>query len=362
MKSITIKELFSTMFLFEIGSAILFALGISAKQDAWIAIIIATLAAFPLIYLYLTLFKIYNVNLAKILEATFGKFLGKVLSAIYVIYFLYIAARVTRDFDELSVGSIYPKAPIIAISLTMGIVVLYYLLFDISVTMKSAHLLLPIMLFLIIFKLFASFTTISGINLTKLTPVLENGILPVLKAAFPEILTFPFGELIAFMMIFPEMSNKTGLNKCCFLVVAITGLLLTLNIINTLSTLGIVETERANFPYYQIACLIKFGNFKNLDSFYVVEIIIGGIIKVIVFTYAGIKSIQSIFNLQEYKFLLLPIGTIVFALSIIIADSYPMHIALGLKLTPLYIHVPLQIIIPLIILIISFIKKPQKQQ
>ena len=361
MKKITYTELFSAMLVFELGSAILFVLGISAKQDAWIAMIIATIAAFPLVYMYVTLFKKYDANLPQILEGVFGKIVGKALSAIYAIYFLYIAARVTRDFDELNISTIYRQTPISAISIAILIVVLYFLLFDISVTIKSAHMVLPVFVFLAAMQFLGIFT-INGISVKKLFPVFGNGFMPVIKAAFPHILTFPFGELITFMMIFPEIYLKKDLNKYCMALVAVTGLWLTINTVEILSALGVAETARANFPFYQLVLSMKFGSFRNLDPFYAVEIVIGGVIKITVFAYAAIKTIQSIFNLKEYKFLLIPVGTIIYALSILIADSYPLHILIGLKLTTVYIHVPLQIIIPLIVLILSFIKKPQKQQ
>lgn len=361
MKKITYTELFSAMLVFELGSAILFVLGISAKQDAWLSMIIATIAAFPLVYMYVVLFKKYNANLPQILEAAFGKILGKALSAIYAIYFLYIAARVTRDFDELNVGTIYKETPISAISIAILIVVLYYLMFDISVTIKSAHILLPAFIFLAIIQFFGVFN-VTGISIKKLMPILNNGLAPVIKAAFPQILTFPYGELITFMMIFPEIHLKKDLNKYCMALVAATGLWLTINTVEIITSLGVAEAARSNFPFYQLVLIMKFGSFRNLDPFYAVEIVIGGVVKITVFTYAAIKTLQSIFDLKEYKFLLLPVGTIIYALSIIIADSYPLHILIGLKLTTVYIHVPLQIIIPLIVLILSFIKKPQKQQ
>ncbi|WP_434655389.1 GerAB/ArcD/ProY family transporter [Thermoanaerobacterium thermosaccharolyticum] len=361
MKKITYTELFSAMLVFELGSAILFVLGISAKQDAWIAMIIATLAAFPLVYMYVTLFKKYNANLPQIFEASFGKILGKALSAIYAIYFLYIAARVTRDFDELNVGTIYKETPISAISIAILIVVLYYLMFDISVTIKSAHILLATFVFLAVLQFLGIFN-INAINISRLTPILSKGFIPVIKAAFPQIITFPYGELITFMMIFPEIHLKKDLNKYCMALVAATGLWLTINTVEIITALGVAEAARANFPFYQMELVMKFGSFRNLDPFYAVEIVVGGVVKITIFTYAAIKTLQSIFNLEEYKFLLLPVGTIIYALSLIIADSYPLHILIGLKLTTVYIHVPLQIIIPLIVLILSFIKKPQKQQ
>ncbi|AFK86197.1 GerAB/ArcD/ProY family transporter [Thermoanaerobacterium saccharolyticum] len=362
MNKITYKELFSAMLAFELGSAVLFVLGASAKQDAWMSILLATVAALPLIYLYVTLYKMHDGNLPQILEATFGKAFGKVLSAIYAFYFLYIAARVTRDFAELNIGTIYKQAPVSAFSIAILVVVIYYLMFDISVMIKSSHVLLPTFIIMAFFQFIGAFS-VNGESIKKIFPILGNGFMPVVKAAFPNILTFPYGELITFMMVFPEFKfNTNKLAKYCFTLVIATGLWLALNTVEIFSVIGVAEATRANFPFYELALIMKFGTFRNLDPFYAIETVIGGVIKITVFAYAAIKTIQTIFNLKEYKFLLIPVGTIIFALSLLIADSYPLHILIGLKLTTLYIHVPLQIIIPLIALILSFIRNPKTRK
>lgn len=90
MKNITAKELFSTMLLFEIGNTILFAHGISAKQDSWIAILFAMITSLPLLYIYLFLFNNLNMNLTQILENLLGKFLGIFISSIYALYFFFM--------------------------------------------------------------------------------------------------------------------------------------------------------------------------------------------------------------------------------------------------------------------------------
>ncbi|MEG6569822.1 endospore germination permease [Thermoanaerobacterium thermosaccharolyticum] len=356
MKSVTQKELLFSIFLFEIGNTILFAHGISAKQDSWMAILLAMASALPLLYLYIFLYQQYRLNLTEILKLSFVKPIGKVLSAVYMLYFFYMAARVTRDYLELSTGSIFPMSPIKVIAIFLMIVVTYFLLFDISVTLKVASILLPgfISLILVVF-LFAF--TIPGYSLNKITPILGDGIMPIIKAAYPQILTFPFGEIIVFMMIFPEVPNKKDLFKHSFVVFILTGLFLAFNNINIISAIGVYEASRINFPFYSMTRLISLGFFKNLDSLYIALMIIGNLIKIIIFAYAGLKASQSVFDIKEYKFLLIPTAAIIYALSIITAESYFIQIPVELPLMSLYVHVPLQIIVPLLLLIVYFVKK-----
>lgn len=358
-KKLNIDELFSLMMIFEIGTALLFCLGIAAKQDAWLAVLLAMTAAFFLIFVFILLFNKTNMNLAQILEYAFGKYIGKILSLLYAFYFFYNAAKNTRDYTELSLNTITPKTPIYVFPLFMMLLVMYYLLFDISILGRVAKIILPIILIITLIQPLPVITK-SDFSFTKLLPVMEGGILPVIKAAFPLILTFPFGELIAFTMVFTELKQKNKLLKYSILLVLLAGLLLSFNNIIIISALGIAEAERYNFPFYQVTTLISFGTLKNFDTFFVIIMVLGIFFKITVFTYAGLKALQNTFELNDYKSMLIPVATIITGASFVIADSYPTYIIIGLKITPLYIHVPLQIILPVLTLIAVSIKAKKK--
>jgi spore germination protein KB len=70
-----------------------------------------------------------------------------------------------------------------------------------------------------------------------------------------------------------------------------------------------------------------------------------------------IHGCQSVFEIKEYKFLLIPVAAIIYALSIVTAESYFIQIPVELPIMALYVHVPLQIIVPLLLLIAYFVKK-----
>lgn len=65
------KQLFCLMMLFEIGSTTLFTLGIEAKQDAWISILISILIGLILLKIYI---KIFNISYKKILQKSLLKY------------------------------------------------------------------------------------------------------------------------------------------------------------------------------------------------------------------------------------------------------------------------------------------------
>ncbi|ABY92310.1 spore germination protein KB [Thermoanaerobacter thermohydrosulfuricus] len=358
-KRLEVSDLLFLMITFEIGTSVLFCLGIKAKQDCWLSILIAMLISLPITLMYVSSFEKSQKNLPQLLEFVYGKYIGKTLSLIYALYFLYIASRNVRDYVELSVNTIYSRTPTYIFSSFMLILVMYYLLFDICVLARVAKILLPLILAIMAFQ-----TTMimmgDNFSFSRLLPILENGIVPVIKAAIPLIVTFPFGELIAFTTVFDKVKQKEKIKKIMLITTVFTGLLLSFNNIIIISSLGADEASRENFPLYQVIRLINLGNLKNLDTLYVFIMIIGVFFKISVFTYAGLTMIKNALELKSYKYLLFPVLSMIFAASFIIADSYQTHILIGLKFTPFYIHVPLQIILPMITFLFLNIKEKRK--
>ena len=98
-------QLFCLMYLFELGSAIVVGLGLQAKQDAWLAILLGMVGGLCLFQIYHYLYLQFpNQQLTSYITTILGKFIGLPISIIYCLYFLYIAARVLRDFGDLLIN------------------------------------------------------------------------------------------------------------------------------------------------------------------------------------------------------------------------------------------------------------------
>jgi spore germination protein KB len=69
-------QLFVMMVLFELGSALLVGLGMDAKQDAWLAILLGWAGGLVLFTVYGSLFRQYpDLPLTGYLQAIMGKYL-----------------------------------------------------------------------------------------------------------------------------------------------------------------------------------------------------------------------------------------------------------------------------------------------
>ncbi len=172
---INARQLFVLIILFEHGSAIVIPLGVSAKQDVWIAILLGLALGLLVFSVYGCLFRCYpDQPLVGYIQHIVGAPLGKLLGIIYVTYFLYIAARVLRDFGELLLTFAYPETPLFVLNAIMALVVMYGAYKGLEVLARTGELFLTVLYVMALAGFVLVF--VSGVmDLSQLEPVLEEG-------------------------------------------------------------------------------------------------------------------------------------------------------------------------------------------
>ncbi|WP_246941823.1 GerAB/ArcD/ProY family transporter [Bacillus pinisoli] len=349
VEKISLWQLFILIFIFEMGSAIIVGIGNDAKQDAWIAVSIATLLGVGLVlFFYQISARMEGKNLFEILEWTVGKWIGRMITCLYVLYFIYIAARVLRDFGELLASSILPTTPIEVTMIIIMLIISYVLYLGLEVLGRTGEIFFPYVI-LFISGIGLGILVSGEIHFKNLLPIMPEGITPIAQAIFPSLLTFPFGELIVFTLIFPYVSNAKYVGKVSVVSVIAAGLLLVYSSIIQITTLGANMKNRATFPMLSAAGEISLLEFiERIDLLIVFIMMFGVIIKVAVFTYGGLKGLELVF-LRPYRYFIFPICMLISYLSVTISDNFAEHMEEGLTFVPYYLHLPFQLGIPLLI-------------
>ena len=211
-------QLYCLMMLFEIGSTTVFGLGIDAKQDAWIAILIAMLCGFVLIWVFTEIQKYYpDKNFVDILIAVLGKWIAVPLILLYALQFFWISTLNFREFGELVSMILLPSIHLSIILAIFMLTTVYILCLGYEVLARLGEIMYPLVVFfiLIVFILIG----FSGeVDFTRLQPILGNGLKPVLKASIPSIVNFPFGEMIVFLMFWHYANEKQSVRRVAFFV------------------------------------------------------------------------------------------------------------------------------------------------
>lgn len=351
-------QLFCLMMLFEIGSTTLFVLGIDAKQDAWVSILISIPLGLILLNIYLKISKIsYKENFAEIIIKVLGKYIGYPLVFFYGLYFIYIFTRNIRDFTELISITFLPDTPFIVINIIFVLCIIYVLTFGLEVLGRTSEINFPILLIFILSAYI--FISASGyFNIDQLKPMLSNDIKTILTPVFSQLIFFPFGEIIVFLMFWCYVNPIESVNKISSIAIITSGIILTLTTVITLCVLGPTVASYVTIPFLEVIKLINIADIiTNLDAIGIAIIFIGGFYKATIFLYGGVLAFSTLFKLKNYNWLLILICIAVSWYSKVFEPNYSYHVWLGLKMTPIYIHLPFQIIIPVMLLIIKQLKE-----
>ncbi|MGE6833841.1 GerAB/ArcD/ProY family transporter [Priestia megaterium] len=360
---ISASQLFILMVLFELGSALLVPLAMGAKQDAWLAILLGMGCSFVLLLVYYRLYSYYPDLLpTEYVQNILGKVMGTVLAFVYLLYFMYDAARVLRDFGEMLLTFAYPDTPLFIANALLMLVIIYTVRKGIEVIARSGELFF-IFMYVLAVTGFILIVSSGLIDVTKLQPVLEEGMLPVLKVVFTQTMYFPFAEAIVFTMILPYLNNPKKAKVTMLCATGLSGINLVITMLINISVLGVNLTARSQFPLLSTVQSIQVADFlERLDVFFMLALIICGFFKVSVLFYAVVIGTANLFKIKSPSRLAYPVGLIILFLSVAIASNFQEHLHEGLKITPVVLNIPLYAIIPPLLLLVAFLKNRKKQR
>jgi spore germination protein KB len=352
---ISVRQFTLLVALYTVGTAILIIpsiLAAKAMQDIWIAGLIALGTGLLIVFFYWKLAERFQfINLAEILEKCFGKWIGKTVALCFFVCNTFILATfVLRDIGDFMLTVMMVETPIEAIHIIFLIVVLYGVKLGLETFTRTTELFLPwiVILFVVLF-----FTLLPQIEFNNILPVLENGIKPVLRSSI-SLIVFPFLELIIFLMIIPYVNKPKETKKAFLLGTGIGGGILIL--ISTLSILviGVNETARSIYPTYDLTKTINIREFfQRVEAFMALIWFITVFVKLIVLTYALCLGFATVFNVQDYKLLTLPIGLMLYVVSLFIFPS----ITYLIEFTPVYdMYIILWGLLPMTVWLVSMIR------
>ena len=325
MERLSKHQLFALMFIFEVGSTTIFALGIEAKQDAWIVILVALLIGLIFVWVYTELQNAFpDKNYVEIIFAVLGNKLGIPFVILTMLGYSWQCARNLREFGELILMTILPGVPLWFINFLFILLSIYTLSKGVEVLARTSEIIAPVM---IVFAIFIyTFVYISGnLDFSNLMPVLGGGIKPVAKVV-PDVVVFPFGEMFVFLMYWNRANERNIVRKTAVKAVFWSGILLSISLIMDISALGVKYTSIATIPLLETIRLINVGNIIiNIDSIGIIIIFFGGFFKMSTYLNA-IASIPTIlFKIKNYKLVLIITGAILLWFSIVFEPSYSYH-------------------------------------
>ncbi|MFD0672431.1 endospore germination permease [Cohnella sp. GCM10027633] len=352
-------HLFAWVVLFELGSAVVIPIGMEAKQGAWLVILAGCLIGVAFMGgVYGPLFRMFpDMPLTGYLRRILGSVPGWIVGFAYMLYFIYIAGRNTRDFGDLLAAASYDATPMFAIDALMVLAVGYVLHLGIEVFGRTAFVFFVftggIFALIVVLVLFSDMA-----DAHRMLPVLPDGWQPVWKALYPTNITFPFGEMIVMTMFLPHLNRRFKPVRIGIGAMALSAALLCVAMFVNVSVLGIEIAGRATFPLFTSLSRLRLAEFvQRMDAVVLLLLVISSFFKIGTFMFAAVLAARDLFKTVNYKTLVLPVALVVLVSSLLMAGSLTEHLEEGLKIVPYYLHLPFQFAIPVLLLLVGWLRR-----
>lgn len=351
-EQISNKEAICLIIIFVIGSSLIIGVGGDSKNDAWLAGIVGLIMSMPMLLVYARILSLFQgKDLFDILNISLGKVIGRVVGSIYIWYAFHLGALVLRNFGEFVNTVSLPETPMFVPILSLGLVCIIAVRLGIEVLGRITTYFIPVVFFIL---LVVQLLSIAQFQIHYLKPILGEGFMPVLKGGFSTF-SFPFAETVLFLGLFSSLQTRKSPFKVYFWGILISS---TLIIIITIRNIGVLGNMLGSFyfPSYQAVSRINIGDFlQRIEVTVSFVFVVGVFIKSSICLLVACKGIGKMFNLKDYRSIVIHTGLLMIYFAYIVYDDTMTMSYWAFKVYPYYAF-PMQVILPIIIWIFAEVK------
>lgn len=323
------------------------------NQDVWIS---TALSFFIMLLLsiptYLLWIKFPNQSIIQYSKTLLGNWVGGLIGFLIICFIIHTISLSLSQISMFFTSAIMPETPDLFFIFSLVLCCAYAVFKGIEVLGRISEIVAP----LIIISTIAALLILSKIiQLDSLLPVMEKGVFSVMQGSFYEAgNTF---EVLIFAMLLPNLNDRQK-GKTVFIASFL--ILVSLLLIISITILGIWGSNEAKSLLFPFAFTLKLAEvtdiIERVEIIYISLWTLGFFIKISLLYYLSAVGVSHLFNFKEYKHFVIPIGSIVIPLSIIMTPNIiELREFLSYKTFTLYSLVFI-LFIPTILLITSYIR------
>ena len=315
-------------------------------QDAWISALMGLATGLLCILIYSKLAKLFpGLTLIQAIQKVFGKWIGTILSLLFLGYTLIVTVGCLREIADFVVVEMLETTPIPAILGLYIIIMVMATRLGIEVIGRTGEIFAPLVIF---FFLVLTVSIAPQMQFQRLLPIMSYGIKPAISVAIP-ITSYTFLENIVFLMIVPYVTQQNKITKSLFQGTLLGGIAIFVTITVCILVLGPYLAARDLYPNYNVARRISVGGFfERVEALIAIMWMITLFIKATVYFYAFILGLSQLLNLKEYRAITLPVAIIAVAGAPLIAPNQTYYIYAFDNFWPYFI-ITFGLILPLLL-------------
>lgn len=319
---INTRQAIGLMVTMVLPTAFLFVTSVTghlAKQDGWISLLLSILTALLIGWVAVNLsLRFPGKTLFQYVEVILGRWPGKFVAFLYVLWYIHINALIIREYGSFLVAAFMPETPISVFMLLILAISAYAVRNGLEVFTRVNEIILPLILVTVIVT---SALATPEMDLKRMLPVyVENGPVPIVKAAFMPAAWM--SEIVMLAVLSPYLNKIKDGYKIAATSTLITGTFLIISFVAGIATFGPEVIAGWLFPALNNARVIHLANFlERLEVTVMVVWVAGALVKISVFYWAAVLGSAQWLELKDYRPLVLPVGIILFATAIMLHDS-----------------------------------------
>lgn len=326
----------------------------AAGPDAWISLLVpATVYALSVAVVCVALARRFPDEVfPKYLTEVLGRIPGKLFGALYVAVFIHITSVMVVEGAQFVNTNFLIETPVLVLQLVLAGVAVYGVYMGIEVIARHNEIVFPIFIFSLTILIIL---VVRDINFYNYLPILENGVVPVIKGSMTPAAWR--GEVFVILMLFPYLNQKEKGLQTAVGMVLIAGLIVTVVVAVTLGVFGDLFTSRLTHSGNALARYISVaGILERMELIIVIIWVAGVIVKLAIFYHASSVAAATTLGLKNYQVMAIPVALATIITGNIFYGSYIQVVDFISKVWPYYGAV-IELGIPALVLLIAIFRK-----
>ena len=353
-------QIFWMMFTLEVGQTILLIIPSTirtAKQDAWISMVIAGLVGIALTFLATTLGSLYpNQTMIEFSQTILGKWLGKLMMIPYLLPWYWINGITVREFGDFIITALFHNTPLWVIVFT-AMVLLIFIIYQGGVEGigRLSEIVGPMVLLMITFVIILN---LGNMNWHYMLPIYQDsGWLSILKGSYTPVAAF-FGESLMMTMFVFFMDKPDQASSRAMWGVGLAVFMVTIGTLAVILTFGPNLPSRFLYPVYDLSRFISVMEFiQNVDILIVIIWFFSIFVKLALYMFLACYGTAQMFHLKDWRKVAWFLAPISFIMAVSIKNMQ-IFTHYYYKIFVIPIAFPVYMIgIPLLLLVVGKIRK-----
>ena len=341
--------------------------------------VIGGVAFLPMMIIFIWLTRLYpGMNLFQMAECALGKVLGKIVGAMFILYFVSLGCVNLVDIGSFTSGYLMRNTPVVLMLAACGVTAAYILRKGV---ISLVHTIPMILTASILIFLLSIAQLMSRMDFNNLLPIFTLKPIKYIHGAMIAA-AVPYGESLTLFALLPLVrptaytrgaalrhnngsngtkgkngkNNKSAITKAIMQGALFSLVFMTMLHIREVTILGPLMSY-ATLPSFEIYRMIDtFSSLARAESLHGTVLITLMLIKVILIIYALVQGIASVFSLESEKPLILPVSMFVavYAATFRLTPYYNMEWTINVSL---FIWLAFEFALPFIILAAAFARR-----